>query len=263
MILSVVNTTSGELSDVAIEVSVWDLEGTCPYYKVSETLSVPPKKTVPIFEMKYPKSKNPKAAYFLLLKLYNVSDFQILSRNFYWLHLPGGDYKLLEPYRNKKIPLKMTSDISISGSTYNVRVQIKNTSKKPDPKSLLYKNNFMERNDDGDFDLKSSDKKKRELGLLQKIYSRFTKEDNEVRVSEINGSEIGVAFFLNFSVHSSKQDHRKGEDTRILPVHYSDNYFSLVPGEEMAVTISFQVPEGVTPRVSLQGWNYDSTHTVH
>lgn len=261
--IEVVNTTSGELSDVAIEVSVWDLEGTCPYYKVSETLSVPPKKTVPIFEMKYPKSKNPKAAYFLLLKLYNVSDFQILSRNFYWLHLPGGDYKLLEPYRNKKIPLKMTSDISISGSTYNVRVQIKNTSKKPDPKSLLYKNNFMERNDDGDFDLKSSDKKKRELGLLQKIYSRFTKEDNEVRVSEINGSEIGVAFFLNFSVHASKQDHRKGEDTRILPVHYSDNYFSLVPGEEMAVTISFQVLEGVTPRVSLQGWNYDSTHTVH
>ncbi|KAI3770655.1 hypothetical protein L6452_01796 [Arctium lappa] len=259
--IEVVNTTSGELSDVAIEVSVWDLEGTCPYYKVSETLSVPPKKTVPVFEMKYPKSKNPKAAYFLLLKLYNVSDFRILSRNFYWLHLPGGDYKLLEPYRNKKIPLKMTSDISISGSTYNVRVQIKNTSKKPDPKSLLYKNNFIERNDDGDFDLKSSNKKQ-EIGLLQKIYSRFSKEDNEVRVSEINGSEVGVAFFLNFSVHASTQNHRKGEDTRILPVHYSDNYFSLVPGEEMAVTISFEVPEGIAPRVSLQGWNYDSAHTV-
>lgn len=261
--IEVVNTTSGELSDVAIEVSVWDLEGTCPYYKVSETLSVPPKKTLPIFEMKYPKSKNPKATYFLLLKLYNVSDYRILSRNFYWLHLPGGDYKLLEPYRNKKIPLKMSSDISISGSTYNIRVQIKNTSKKPDPKSLLYKNNFMERNDDGEFALKSSDKKKQELGFLHKIYSRFSKEDNEVRVSEINGSEVGVAFFLNFSVHGSKQDHRKGEDTRILPVHYSDNYFSLVPGEEMAVTISFEVPAGVTPRLSLQGWNYDSEHTVH
>lgn len=263
--IEVVNTTSSELSDVAIEVSVWDLEGTCPYYKVSENLSVPSKKTVQIFEMKYPKSKNPKAVYFLLLKLYNISDFRIISRNFYWLHKPDGDYKLLEPYRKKKIPLKMTSDISISGSTYKVRVQVKNTSKKPDNHSLLYKNNFTEgyNNVDFDFDLTSLDIRKQETGLLQKFYKRFSREDNDVKVSEINGTEDGVAFFLNFSVHASNKDHKKGEDTRILPVHYSDNYFSLVPGEEMAVTISFEVPKGVTPRVSLHGWNYDSAHTVH
>lgn len=260
-----VNTTSSELSDVAIEVSVWDLEGACPYYKVSENLSVPSKKTVPIFEMKYPKSKNPKAVYFLLLKLYNISDFRIISRNFYWLHKPDGDYKLLEPYRKKKIPLKMTSDISISGSTYKVSVQVKNTSKKPDNHNLLYKNNFTEGYDnvDFDFDLTSLDIRKQETGLLQKFYNRFSREDNDVKVSEINGTADGVAFFLNFSVHASNKDHKKGEDTRILPVHYSDNYFSLVPGEEMAVTISFEVPKGVTPRVSLHGWNYDSAHTVH
>nr|XP_043619072.1 mannosylglycoprotein endo-beta-mannosidase [Erigeron canadensis] len=259
--IEVVNTTSIELSDVAIEVSVWDLEGNCPYYKVSDTLSVSSKKTVPIFEMKYPKSKNPKAVYFLLLKLYNISDSKIISRNFYWLHLPGGDYKLLEPYRNKKIHLKMTSDIFISGSTYKVRVQLKNKSKKPDTRSLLYKN-FTERNHDGDFDLTSSDTKK-ENGLLQKFYSRFSREDSDVRVSEINGTDVGVAFFLAFSVHASNKDHKKGDDTRILPVHYSDNYFSLVPGEKMTVTISFEVPKGITPRVTLHGWNYDSAHTVH
>ncbi|GJY39047.1 mannosylglycoprotein endo-beta-mannosidase [Tanacetum coccineum] len=93
---------------------------------------------------------------------------------------------------------------------------------------------------------------------MQKFYNRFSSEGNDVKVSEINGTEDGVAFFLNFSVHASNKDHKKGEDTRILPVHYSDNYFSLVPGEEMAVTISFEVPMGVTPRVSLHGWNYDS-----
>ncbi|GKA82146.1 mannosylglycoprotein endo-beta-mannosidase [Tanacetum coccineum] len=99
--------------------------------------------------------------------------------------------------------------------------------------------------------------------LLQKFYNRFSSEGNDVKVSEINGTEDGVAFFLNFSVHASNKDHKKGEDTRILPVHYSDNYFSLVPGEEMAVTISFEVPMSVTPRVSLHGWNYDSAHTAH
>ncbi|KAK9054795.1 hypothetical protein SSX86_025874 [Deinandra increscens subsp. villosa] len=265
--IEVVNTTSSELSDVAIEVSVWDLEGTCPYYEVTENLSVPSKKTVSMFEMKYPKSTNPKPVYFLLLKLYNMSDFHILSRNFYWLHQPDGDYKLLEPYREKKIPLRMTTDTSISGSTYKVRVNVKNTSKKPDNNSSLYKNKFLERNDDSDFDfdfdLTSSDAPKPETGLLQKFYNRFSRVENDSVVSEVNGTEAGVAFFLNFSVHSTKQHYKKGEDTRILPVHYSDNYFSLVPGEEMTVTISFEVPEGVSARVTLHGWNFDSAHTVH
>ncbi|XP_076932383.1 mannosylglycoprotein endo-beta-mannosidase-like [Bidens hawaiensis] len=261
--IEVVNTTSTDLADVAIEVSVWDLEGTCPYYEVTEKLSVPSKKTATMFEMKYPKSTNPKPVYFLLLKLYNSSDSRIISRNFYWLHLPNGDYKLLEPYRKKKIPLKLTSDISISGSTYNVRVIVKNMSKKPENNTALYKNKFVEKYDERvDFDF-DSDVTKPEGGLLQKLYTRFSRVENDSRVSEVNGTEVGVAFFLNFSVHSSDKDDKKGEDTRILPVHYSDNYFSLVPGEEMAITLSFEVPKGATPRVTLHGWNFDSAHTVH
>ncbi|KAK7837403.1 mannosylglycoprotein endo-beta-mannosidase [Quercus suber] len=92
----VVNATSEELSNIAIEASVWDLE-------------------VPIVEIKYPKSKNPKLVYFLLLKLYHTSDYGILSRNFYWLHIFGGDYKLLEPYGMKKITLKIASKVFIKG----------------------------------------------------------------------------------------------------------------------------------------------------
>ncbi|XP_023747621.1 mannosylglycoprotein endo-beta-mannosidase [Lactuca sativa] len=267
--IEVVNTTSEELADVAIEVSVWDLEGTCPYYKVSETLSIPSKKTVSLFEMTYPKSKNPKPVYFLLLKLYDTSNSHIISRNFYWLHLPNttGDYKLLEPYKKTKIPLKLTSDISISGSTYNVRVKVKNKSKKPDPVTLLDKNKFMETNFDCDFDevdknKNKNKKKEKEIGLFKKVYGLLKEDDDGVRVSEVNGSGVGVAFFLNFSVRGSGKGFEKKGDKRILPVHYSDNYFSLVPEEEMTVNISFEVPEGVTPRVSLRGWNYDGGHTV-
>ncbi|GMP40300.1 hypothetical protein CsSME_00010794 [Camellia sinensis var. sinensis] len=267
--MQVVNTTSEELSDVAIEVSVWDLEGTCPYYKVSEKLSVPSKRTVPIFEMKYPKSKNPKPVYFLLLKLYNISDYGILSRNFYWLYPPGGDYKLLEPYKTKKLPLKIESHAFIGGSTYEIQMHVQNTSKKPDSKNLLYKNSFIERNDDSDFDMSSLEpmhsriEEKQEGGLIGRIFNHFSSETNGLRVTEINGSEVGVAFFLHFSVHASKTDHKEGEDTRILPVHYSHNYFSLVPGEEMSVNLSFEVPPGVTPRVTLHGWNYHAGHTVY
>ncbi|KAG5541419.1 hypothetical protein RHGRI_021295 [Rhododendron griersonianum] len=266
--VEVVNTTSDELSNVAIEVSVWDLEGKCPYYKVFENLSVPSKRTVPIFEMDYPKSKNQTPVYFLLLKLYNISDYGILSRNFYWFYLPGGDYKLLEPYRKKKVPLKITSQVFIRGSAYEIRMHVRNTSKKPDSENLLYKNRFIERDSDGDFDVASLEavnsriEEKKEGGLIRRIFSRFQHEANALRVAEVNGTEVGVAFFLHFSVHASKPDHKEGEDTRILPVHYSDNYFSLAPGEEMPINLSFEVPPGVTPRVTLHGWNYHTGHTI-
>nr|AEN70941.1 beta-mannosidase [Gossypium schwendimanii] len=266
--IEVVNTTAEELSNVAIEASVWDLEGACPYYKVFDKLSLPPKKVVSISEMKYPKSKNPKPVFFLLLKLYHVSNYSIVSRNFYWLHVSGGDYKLLEPYRNKRIPLKITSKTFIKGSSYEVEMKVLNKSKKPDPKTLTYKNNFAVRNDDSDFDMTSlkpiPDTRtdlKQPTGLFQRLYRQFSRESDGLRVAEINGSDGGVAFFLNFSVHGAKLEHEEGEDSRILPVHYSDNYFSLVPGEEMSIKISFKVPPGVSPRVALRGWNYH--HGVH
>ncbi|KDP23514.1 hypothetical protein JCGZ_23347 [Jatropha curcas] len=264
--IEVVNTQAVELSGVGIEASVWDLEGTCPHYKVLEKLSVPPKKVVPVVEMKYPKSKNPKPVYFLLLKLYNMKDQRIISRNFYWLHQPGGDYKLLEPYRNRQVPLRIiSSKTSIKGSTYEVEMLVQNTSKKPDSKRLTYKNNFITRQDDEDFDMASLEAinsvtgKNHKASLFQGIYRHFLRENDGTRVAEINGSEVGVAFFLNFSVHATKPmgyDHKEGEDTRILPVHYSENYFSLVPGEQMSIKISFEVPQGASPRIKLSGWNY-------
>jgi len=257
------------LSNVAVEVSVWDLEGTSPYYKTHENISFLPKKVTPIAEMKYPKSKNPKPVYFLLLKLYDKSDYRILSRNFYWLHLPGGDYKLLEPYRKKKIPLKITSEVFIEGSTYKLQMHVHNTSKIPDSKSLTSERGSIATLRDNCFVTNSPETvhnragKEQEVGWFKKIHKHFAgKSDDGLKVSEINGHDIGVAFFLHFSVHASSGDHKEGEDTRILPVHYSDNYFSLVPGETTTIKISFEAPQGVAPRVTLNGWNYHG-QTIH
>ncbi|KZV22229.1 glycoside hydrolase family 2 family protein [Dorcoceras hygrometricum] len=263
--LEVVNTTSKELSDVAIESSVWDLEGACLIYEVSEKLTVPSKKTLSVSEMKYPKSDNPEPVYFLLLKLYRREDYGILSRNFYWLHLPGGDYKLLEPYKKHKVSLKITSTTYIRGSSYEVRMHVENTSKKPDSRTLH--RNVIEKRKKKGFDIQSEGvhsvlEREHEHGLLEKVSQYFSTNRSGVKVTEINGAEIGVAFFLHFSVHASSKDNKEGEDTRILPVHYSDNYFSLVPGEEMAISLNFEVPTGVTPRISLHGWNYEGGNTV-
>ncbi|KAK2419127.1 mannosylglycoprotein endo-beta-mannosidase [Trifolium repens] len=256
--IEVVNTTSEELSNVAIEASVWDLEGTCPFYKVHENLSLLPKKVAPIVEMKYPKSKNPKPVYFLLLKLYNMADHTIISRNFYWLHLSGEDYKLLEPYRKKKIPLKITSKVSVDESTYNIQVNVTNTSESPSDSTIL----TLEYSSTSTASACGAEKE-HETGWFKRIHKCFAGKTDGLKVSEINGDDVGVAFFLHLSVHASKMDYKEGGDTRILPVHYSDNYFSLVPGESMPVNISFEIPPGVTPRVSLDGWNYDGRQTIH
>jgi hypothetical protein len=48
------------------------------------------------------------------------------------------------------------------------------------------------------------------------------------------------------------EDAMSGE--RILPAYYSENYLSLLPGEEKTVTIAF--PEGASrPALKLRGWN--------
>ncbi|GAB2218725.1 hypothetical protein Drorol1_Dr00001954 [Drosera rotundifolia] len=264
--IEVVNTTSEQLSNVALEASVWDLEGECPYYKVHDNLTIPPKKTLPIVLMKYCKSKSMKPVYFVLLKLYRMSDDGILSRNFYWLHGSGGDYQLLELYKKKRVPLKITSTASIKGSTYDLRMHVQNISKKPDQNNRLFKNFFCPKVYNGDYDTSSVEAanvatEKRENGALQMISSYFSRGKNDPRVVKTDGSDVGVAFFLHFSVNATKE-HRDGEDTRILPVHYSDNYFSLVPGEKMTINIKFEVPPGVTPRVTLHGWNHHGGHAI-
>jgi hypothetical protein len=48
------------------------------------------------------------------------------------------------------------------------------------------------------------------------------------------------------------KDAKTGE--RILPAYYSENYVSLLPGEERTVGISFPAGDG-KPAVGIRGWN--------
>lgn len=235
---------------------MWDLDGTCTFHNVTENLSVPAKRTQTTVEMAYPKSKDPKPVYFLLLRLFSTSDKTVISRNFYWLHLPGGDYKLLEQYRMKRVPLTITSKASINGSTYNVKIHVENTSQRRIFNRVPYKNNAVGDNGHEPESLGAQHNVKHELGLLHQIYRHLSSSDDGLGVVKVESSDCGVAFFLRLSVHAAKLDSQEGEDTRILPVHYSDNYFSLVPGETMSVDISFEVPSDVSPLILLHGWNY-------
>jgi len=268
--IEIVNTTSSPLSSVTVEASVWDFEGNRPYHKINKNISVPSKKTLTVFEMQYPKSDNPKPVYFLLLKLLDKSNAKVLSRNFYWLHLPGGNYKLLDTYRSKKVPIRSSTQAFLVGKTCTVKIKVHNLSNKSlsECQSLL---NFEDRDnqhepigienncDYGNMNVEEPATEKTE-GLLSRVSSLFSGKNKHIQVTETKGDHSGVAFFLNFSVLGASNTNKSDEDKRILPVNYSDNYFSLPPGEVLPVDISFEIPPNTVPKIVLQGWNTNGHH---
>ncbi|XP_057821601.1 mannosylglycoprotein endo-beta-mannosidase isoform X1 [Cryptomeria japonica] len=258
--VEIVNTTSSPLSGVIVDTSVWELEGSCPYHKLSKSISVPPKKTLPIFEMEYPKTKNAKPVYFLVLKLLDKSNSNILSRNFYWLHLAGGDYKPLEAYRSKRVPIRTSAKVTLVGQTYKAEMKVHNLSKISLSEGQSFLNIEHHHNQQGPIKIENSNTKlepvnEKTEGLLSRISSLVHARKEKQMHVETKGDHSGVAFFLHFAVHATTKNPKTGEDERILPVHYSDNYFSLVPGEVLPIDITFEVPTGTVPKIVLQGWN--------
>jgi hypothetical protein len=49
---------------------------------------------------------------------------------------------------------------------------------------------------------------------------------------------------------------------RILPVFYSDNYVSLLPGETREIEIRYEGGRGASARINLRGWNVEPAFTA-
>jgi exo-1,4-beta-D-glucosaminidase len=64
---------------------------------------------------------------------------------------------------------------------------------------------------------------------------------------------------IAFMVHPRVTRGKGGED--ITPIFWSDNYFSLLPGEKKSVTarFDFSSQDGVTPELVVDGWNVEPT----
>ena len=89
------------------------------------------------------------------------------------------------------------------------------------------------------------------------IRSSVTNETNSgttqsrLTVTLRNPANGPVAFFNRVSLVDAKTKQR------LLPVFYSDNYFSVLPGESKTVTLDFTPHTGETPMVSVRGWNVE------
>jgi exo-1,4-beta-D-glucosaminidase len=73
-----------------------------------------------------------------------------------------------------------------------------------------------------------------------------------ITVSVVNNGE-SVAFM----VHPRLTRGKGGED--VVQVFWSDNYFSLLPGEKKSVTAKFDISSlaGAAPELVVEGWNID------
>lgn len=83
-----------------------------------------------------------------------------------------------------------------------------------------------------------------------KASSKTIRENGEV-VTHImlRNDDASLAFFVRLNLSSC------GENKEILPIVWSDNYVSLLPGEIREVTASYRAVQPDSVRVKLYGWN--------
>jgi mannosylglycoprotein endo-beta-mannosidase len=77
-------------------------------------------------------------------------------------------------------------------------------------------------------------------------------EKNKIEFKMSNSGKSPIAFFNRISLVDKRT--RK----RILPVFYSDNYISVLPGDEKSVFIEYNHLDEINNyEVSICGWNVD------
>src|SRR5216683_1060736 len=83
---------------------------------------------------------------------------------------------------------------------------------------------------------------------------RATGRDSSLTVMTIN-----VSASVAFMVHLRLMRGKSGED--VTPIFWSDNYFSLLPGEKKTVAARFDLSslDGAAPELVVDGWNVEPT----
>lgn len=129
---------------------------------------------------------------------------------------------------------------AISDALYFVDLYLKDATGQVLSRNLLWMNTFGK-----DY---SSLKRLPEAKLDATLVAAREGDKVTLNVSLENSGE-SIAFFN----HLLLKDMNSGE--RILPAFYSDNYFSLTPGEKKSVKIDFEAASNPKILLELEGWN--------
>jgi len=79
-------------------------------------------------------------------------------------------------------------------------------------------------------------------------------QEQQVTHIRLHNQDAGLAFFIRLNLRSCTGN-------EILPVLWSDNYISLLPGETREVTASYRSAQPEPVRIDIAGWNVDHSST--
>eukprot|EP00850_Spirogloea_muscicola_P022865 SM000315S11902 [mRNA] locus=s315:76654:82974:- [translate_table: standard] len=267
--VEVINTTRQHLRSVKVLANIFNLDGSCPSGDMYEEIDLPAHTSSRISQVPSCSCIGISPVYFLSLAL-ETSEGHTVSRNFYWLHKKGADYAALQgSFRERKAKVSAIATVSVNADEYEVAVSLENTCESRGRTALqglvpLVCHGGCTR---PSTEAATEDEHNRFLEYHRQRLAPCTAAETSVRGStetsvrgsteEADGdSSLCIAFWLQLAVFARGP---AGSDTlgdgRILPVRYSDNYLSLVPGERRDVRVTFRVKDGQVPRLVLQGWN--------
>jgi exo-1,4-beta-D-glucosaminidase len=100
----------------------------------------------------------------------------------------------------------------------------------------------------------------RQLSQLQKVKvkatTKTTQEHGDVVTHvTLQNNDNTLAFFIRLNVSLC------GSEKEILPVLWSENYISLIPGETRELTATYRAPQPEPVRLDFSGWNVDHAAT--
>ncbi|MCW3122493.1 MAG: glycoside hydrolase family 2 sugar binding, partial [Flavipsychrobacter sp.] len=81
-----------------------------------------------------------------------------------------------------------------------------------------------------------------------------TEKNGNIEVTIAAPEHGQIAFFNRISVVDAVTK------KRILPAFSNNNYISVLPGNKETIQVSFAPQEGVTPMISIEGWNVDKVY---
>ena len=89
-----------------------------------------------------------------------------------------------------------------------------------------------------------------EMAASQLQISAQKTGEGKIEVTLSNPANAPLAFFNRLSLVNA------ATHKRVLPVFYSDNYISVLPGDQQKVTLEYQLKPGEPmPQLSISGWN--------
>ncbi len=219
----VVNNTFRSQRDLMMQIHVYDIDGKDQSLgqQFEEIGPTTVKNYVPIG--RHLDALRRKEGIFLSLRLVNTKQ-QIVSDNFYWLPDSAGIYSGLQ--RMSKTAL--TVEARSAGAGYG----------KPSGSSGKVSGSSAE----GAGQRLATDEGMQGVGAGQR----------RIVVTLRNPAGGPVAFFNRVSLVDPSTHQR------ILPVFYSDNYISVLPGESKTITLDYTPVAGsAQPVVSVRGWNVE------